>query len=677
MVNLCVRTNFEEKCRGAMRHQLSNHNLRSASVIENLTDYDRVQPINVSEVEIKKALEDADIPALLCALAMLTGDEALLSEDLRPPTPPMSSTISPQGGMSAEAQRKARTLALKKIIAYRDAGCPEPRVASTEDLDQIMKFLIKDSNEDYLPILRHELGIPKDTGAPDWHKSDLAPHTEFRVAVIGAGVSGIAAAHRLQQAGVEFVIYEKNKEVGGVWWENAYPGCRLDTPNFAYSLSFAQKQDWPQQFSRQPEIQKYLSGVADATHIRSFIQFETEVVSMVYDDATARWSVTTRNASGEVTVQTFNAIITAVGQLNRPSFPTIEGRESFKGQSVHSAIWPQDLDLKGKRVAVVGTGASAYQIVPSIVDEVAELKVFQRNPPWMLPTPTYHHDIKPGMTWLLQHVPYYGRWFRFWQFWIASEGRLPLVEVESDWVHPVSVGRANETLRQECVAHLNTQFGDRPDLLAKVVPNYAPGGKRMLRDNGVWAKTLKQSHVSLITDPIDHMSETGIQTSDAQLHEVDVIVYATGFKTSDYLYPMKVMGRHGKDLHAWWQGDCRAYIGITIPGFPNLFMTGGPNTGVVVNGSAIFSAECAVEYAMRAIGHLLKNQHAAMDCKEEPFLKYNEVIDAGNLTKAWGVVKTTSWYKNSAGRASQTWPFNLLAYWSLTANLNVEDYEYL
>lgn len=654
----------------------TNRNADAASGLKDLKDFDRVYPITLSDIEIEDAVAQADLPALLCAVAMLTGDDALLSEDLRPPTPSMSSTMSPQGGMSVEAQTKARALTVERLIAYRNAGCPEPSIPSTVDLERIMRFLIKDSNESYLPVLRHELGIPKDTGSPEWHKSQTAPETEFQVAVIGAGVSGIAAAYRLKQAGVDFTVYEKNPEVGGVWWENTYPGCRLDTPNFAYSLSFAQKQDWPQQFSRQPEIQKYLANVSQGAQIRDRIHFEIEVVSMIYDEAAALWSIRTRNASGMLTEKKFNAIITAVGQLNRPSFPAIEGRESFKGKAVHSAMWPENLDLKGKKVAVVGTGASAYQIVPAIVDQVAELTIFQRNPPWLLPTPTYHHDIKPGMTWLLRHVPYYGRWFRFWQFWMAAEGRLPLVQVEPDWVHPISVGRANESLRQECLAHLKTQFGDTPDLLAKVTPTYPPGGKRMLRDNGVWAAALKQSHVTLVTDPVERISETGIKTVDGSLHNADVIIFATGFKSSDYLYPMKVAGRDQKDLHEWWQGDCRAYIGITIPGFPNLFMTGGPNTGVVVNGSAIFSAECAIEYAMRAIGHLLKAKHAAMDCKVEPFMKYNEEVDAGNLMKAWGVAKTTSWYKNSAGRASQTWPFTLLEYWNLTATLNVDDYEY-
>jgi 4-hydroxyacetophenone monooxygenase len=301
--------------------------------------------------------------------------------------------------------------------------------------------------------------------------------------------------------------------------------------------------------------------------------------------------------------------------------------------------------------------------------------VFQRNPPWMLPTPNYHDEIKPGMAWLLHHVPYYGRWFRFWQFWIAAEGRLPLVEVEPDWDHPISVGRANEGLRLECIEHLKAQLSDRPDLLEKLTPSYPPGAKRMLRDNGVWAAALKQPHARLITDKIEKIEERGIVTEDGQLHEVDVIVLATGFQASDYLTPIKVTGCDGKDLHEWWAGDCRAYLGITMPGFPNLFMTGGPTTGVVVNGSAIFSAECAVEYALSAIHELLRGSYASMDVRQAPFDEFNRRVDAGNLTKAWGVAKVSSWYRNRFGRASQTWPFSLLEYWRITEHANLADYD--
>lgn len=637
-------------------------------------EFDQVDPIIASDDEIAAAVQDADLPALLAALAALTNDERMLAEDLRPPPTKMGASIKPQGGMSVEAQEKARHLTVQALIAYRDKGSPPP-AADFPLLELAMRFLARGAGAEYLPLLKHELALPRDLGAPDWTKADIAGHRDFSVAVIGAGLSGVAAAYRLQQAGIPYTVFEKNPDVGGVWWENVYPGCRLDTPNFAYSYSFAQKQDWPEQFSRQIEIQNYISRVADDTAVRTNIAFETEVVSLSYDDESAMWAVETRDATGQIRTEMFNAIITATGQLNRPAYPDIPGLKSFKGKLFHSARWPAGFDIRGKRVAVIGTGASAYQIVPSIVEDVSELQVYQRNPPWMLPTPNYHEEIKPGMAWLLRHVPYYGRWFRFWQFWIAAEGRLPLVEVEAGWDHPISVGRANEGLRLECIEHLKTQLADRPDLLDKLTPKYPPGAKRMLRDNGVWAAALKRPQTCLITDKILRIDERGIVTEDGRLHEADVIVLATGFEASDYLTPIKVVGRKGKNLHDWWAGDCRAYLGITMPGFPNLFMTGGPTTGVVVNGSAIFSAECAVEYALSAIHGLLAGGYAAMDVRPDPFHAFNERVDAGNLTKAWGVAKVSSWYRNRFGRASQTWPFSLLEYWRLTERADLADYE--
>jgi 4-hydroxyacetophenone monooxygenase len=646
----------------------------AASKLQGVSKLDHVEPIVASDAEILKAVNDADLPALLAALAVLSNDETLLADDLQPPPTRMGASIKPQGGLSQDAQEKARALAVQTLIAYRDRGSP-PLDPAAPLLERAMKFLARGVGSEYLPLLKHELALPRDLGAPDWQKSDIAPQREFSVAVIGAGLSGVATAHRLEQAGVRYKVFEKNADVGGVWWENVYPGCRLDTPNFAYSYSFAQKQDWPEQFSRQAEIQKYVSTVAEATAVRSHVAFETEVISMTYDDTSALWLIETRDKDGQIRKEKFNAIITATGQLNQPAYPDIAGLATFGGQVFHSARWAAGLDLRGKRVAVVGTGASAYQIVPSIVNDVSQLLVFQRNPPWMLPTPNYHEQIKPGMAWLLRHVPYYGRWFRFWQFWIAAEGRLPLVEVEPDWNHPISVGRANEGLRLECIEHLKTQLSDRPDLLEKLTPTYPPGAKRMLRDNGVWAAALKQPHATLITDGILRIEERGIVSADGVLHEVDIIVLATGFQASDYLTPIKVVGRDGKNLHQWWAGDCRAYLGITMPGFPNLFMTGGPTTGVVVNGSAIFSAECAVEYALSAIHELLSGGYAAMDVRQAPFDAFNERVDAGNLTKAWGIAKTTSWYKNRFGRASQTWPFSLLEYWRLTEKADLADYE--
>lgn len=658
--------------------QQENAPLHSSGHNTLMEAFGQVETIDSPDEFIRGAVEDADLPALMAALAMLTGDTSLISSDLKPTSPPMTAVVAPQGGMSVDAQVKARRLAVAAIIKFRDAGTPTPQTPPAALADECLRYMIRDGLDELRPLLEHELGVEQDLGAPDWTREDVAPATPFRVAVIGAGVSGIAAAYRLQQAHLDFAVYEKNDEVGGVWWENRYPGCRLDTPNFAYSLSFAQKPDWPQQFSRQPEIQAYLATVAGSTGIRQNIRFNCEVDTMRFDEQQAVWRLTIRDRSGAVSEETFNAVVTAVGILNRPSLPDIPGLESFGGRVVHSAVWPQDLDLKGKRVGLIGTGASAFQIGPSIADSVEHFEIFQRNPPWMLPTPTYHDDIKPGMQWLLKHIPSYGRWFRLWQFWMAVEGRLPLTEVEADWDHPVSVGRANEMLRQGCLTWLAGQYQDRPDLLAKMTPGYPPAAKRMLRDNGAWAAMLKQPHVELNTQAIERITPDGIVSNDGSLHKFDVIICATGFKASDFLAPMKITGRRGVELHRdFWAGDCRAYLGITVPGFPNLFMTGGPNTAVVINGSAIFSSECQVKYTMEAIRYLLKSGHQGMDCKEKPFEEYNAWIDAGNLKRAWGASRTSSWYINSKGRASQTWPYGLADYWNLTATFSSDKYEYI
>jgi 4-hydroxyacetophenone monooxygenase len=645
---------------------------------EAMNVFNRVEPFEASDEFIRQSVEQADLPSLMVTLAMLTGDTSLIGPDVKPPVTPMRVEIAPQGGMSKEMQEKARRLATAALIAFRDSGQHGDVTPSEALLTQCMQYLLPNDIDELRPLLAHEMGFTKDPGAPDWTRESVAPGVKFRVAVIGAGVSGIAAGYRLQQTQLDFTLYEKNEDVGGVWWENRYPGCRLDTPNFAYSLSFAQKQDWPQQFSRQPEIQSYLATVASASGLRRHIRFGTEVDAMRYNEERATWTLTVRDSSGHVTQEEFNAVITAVGILSRPSLPDIPGLDTFKGRIVHSAVWPKDLDLAGKRVAMVGTGASAFQIGPSIVGQVGSLKIFQRSPPWMLPTPTYHDDIAPGMKWLLKHVPYYGRWLRFWQFCISIEGRLPLTAVEDDWDHPVSVGRANEELRQGCLKWLATQYQDRPDLLEKMTPDYPPTSKRMLRDNGVWAAMLKMPHVELNTTGIEAFTPEGILTKDGVLHAVDVVICATGFKASDFLAPMKITGTGGRELHRdCWDGDCRAYLGISVPDFPNLFMTGGPNTAVVINGSAIFSSECQVEYSLRAIRYLLETGNKALDCKQAPFVDYNKWIDAGNLKRSWGSPRGNGWYKNKKGRASQTWPFGMLDYWNLTGNFKPEAYEFI
>ncbi|MGW6954075.1 flavin-containing monooxygenase [Streptomyces chartreusis] len=640
--------------------------------------YDAVLPIDADTIFLKRAVNETELPPLLAALALVTGQyDQLLVDDLRPPLPPMDAVIAPQGGMTQEAQARAREVALDALVRFRDSGSRPAPIPDEDALHRIMAFLTRQAEPDCLPLLRHELGLPKDTGAPTWALQETAPGTDFTVAVIGAGISGMAAAHRLRQAGLSVVIFEKNTEVGGVWWENVYPGCRLDTPNFAYSYSFAQKQDWNWQFSARDDISGYLIDAATRFDLRRLVRFETEVVQAVFDDKQLCWSLTTQTRDGHCATHRFDAVVTAVGQLNRPNFPDVPGRDDFQGAAFHSAQWNSSINLTGKRVAVIGTGASAYQIVPAIADDVASLTVFQRHAPWMLPTPTYHDRISEGMSYLLRHVPYYGRWLRFWQFWLASEGRLPFVEADPDWSEPGSTSAGNAHLRKQLLERLEEQLADRPDLLKKMTPNYPPGLKRMTRDNGVWANALRKPHVDLVTDGITQITPTGIRTADGTHHDLDVIIYATGFQASDYLAPMTVKGRAGLDLHEHWNGDARAYKGVTVPGFPNLFMIMGPNTGVVVNGSAVFMAECAVEYTVATIGSLLRTGHRALDCRPDALDRFCTWVDAGNLRRTWGSSPIDSWYKNKFGRASQVWPYSLREYFELSRRSDLDDYELL
>ncbi|HEY5012251.1 MAG TPA: NAD(P)/FAD-dependent oxidoreductase, partial [Acidimicrobiia bacterium] len=571
-------------------------------------------------------------------------------------------------------------LAHEALVRFRDGGCRPAPLPSDEQLLRIMEYAVGGADmAPYLPLLEEELAFRgEDRRAPTWNKADVAPDVAFEVVVIGAGMSGILAGHRLQQAGVPFVIIEKDTDVGGTWLENTYPGCRVDNPNHNYSYSFAQRHDWPLHFSTQDVLLDYFTRCADVFGLREHIRFGTEVVSATWSDSDLTWTVTTRGSDGREDAINANAVISAVGQLNRPLLPDIPGRDSFAGPAFHSARWDADVDLRGKRVAVIGTGASAVQFVPEIAPAVGELLVFQRTPPWLGETPEYHDPVEPGLQWLYSHVPSYSEWNRFWIFWKMGDGVLQGVRVDPAWEPKrTSVSVVNDFLRMMLTEYLTAQFAGHPDLLEAVVPSYPPGAKRMLRDNGVWAGALTRDNVRLVTDSIREITPTGIVTADGETHDVDVIVYGTGFQASKFLTPMTVTGRGGIDLHEQWNGDARAYLGLTIPGFPNLFCLYGPNTNIVINGSIIYFSECGVRYVLECIGALLRDGHAALDVRRDVFDRFTEAVDAENALMAWGASDVSSWYKNEHGHVAQNWPFTLLEYWQRTLALDPDEYEFL
>ncbi len=622
--------------------------------------------------QLRAAVEAADVITLLLTTAHLTGDLTLLREDLRPD--PMA-LMQPDAGFTAEQLTTTRKVVLDALSRHRDAGAPIAPDPTPDDLHSMIEFLVGPATDEWYGVLREELALAgADHRAPGWTKAEVAPEVPWRVAVIGAGMSGLLAAHRLRQAGVEVTILEKDVEVGGTWYENTYPGCRVDVPNHFYSYSFAQSSDWPQFFSTQPALLDYFRRCADDFDLRPLIRFGTEVLGARFDEDEQRWDVTTRGPDGTEATEPFQVVVSAVGQLNRPKFPDIPGQADFAGPSFHSARWDHSVDLAGQRVAVIGTGASSAQLIPHVAEEAGELLVFQRTPPWLAPTPNYHDDLPGDLRWLMGYAPDYARWDRLVQFWRMHEGLLPAAVVDPEWPDQErSMSMLNEMVRQLLTAHLEAEFTD-PELRAKMIPPYPPLAKRIVRDNGSWPRALQRPNVAVHTDAIEAITPAGIRTADGVEHAVDVIIYGTGFTASDFLTPMQVVGVGGVELHERWAGDARAYLGLTVPEFPNLFLLYGPNTNIVINGSIIYFSECEVHYLTEALRMLLEGGHRSMDCRADVHDAYNERIDAANRNMVWGAAEVNSWYRNAKGRVAQNWPFSLLDYWQETRQPDPADY---
>lgn len=530
-------------------------------------------------------------------------------------------------------------------------------------------LVVQEVPDEYVPLLLEELGLD----APDSREVALEgisadKRSAFNVVVIGAGMSGILAAQRLEHAGFSYTVIEKNAGVGGTWYENRYPGARVDVGNHFYCYSFAPRDDWSEFFARQPELQSYFEDCAHEFEIYRNIRFETEVVSAAWSETDAQWRVLIRKVDGTTESIYAQSVISAVGQLNRAKLPEIDGRESFAGLAMHSAGWVDGTDLAGKRVAVIGTGASAFQIVPTIAPEVDSLSVFQRSAPWMFPNPHYHDAVGEGVAWAMRHLPYYGRWYRMLIFWPACDGGLPAMKVDPEWPHQDrAVSAINDAARDFFTQWMVEQVGGDAELAAKIVPDYVCLGKRTLQDNGSWLGALTRPNVDLITNSIDRIVPDGVVTVDGTLHEVDVIIYATGFHANRYLWPMEIIGRDGAVLGEQWGDEPTAYLGITIPNFPNLFCVYGPGTNLAHGGSLFFHSECQVRYIMECLEMLLESEKSSIECTTLAHDEYNERLQSELETMIWAHPSIrNSWYRNDSGSIYILSPWRLVDYWSWT-----------
>ncbi|MDE0666221.1 MAG: NAD(P)/FAD-dependent oxidoreductase [Acidimicrobiaceae bacterium] len=629
--------------------------------------------------QIERLIGASDLPSLLAALAHATGDPDLAPSDLWLDP---ARALEPEDGWDADQLKRARALVSAGLARLGASEAGEDRGPDDSLVPSLIDWLTgADLDDGYRRMLAEELAVTGDLRIPEQIRSGEWPPraaSDHPVAVIGAGMSGILAAHRLKQAGVDCVVLDKNSDVGGTWLENTYPGCRVDVFNHVYSYSGEQRPDWPEYHSSQPVLLDYFRGCAQRWGIRDRIRFGVRVESLEWDGSARRWVIRLETGSGTEEI-TAGAVVSAVGQLNRPLMPDIEGAGSFAGEQFHSSSWRHDIDWQRLRVAVIGTGASALQFIPHLVELADHVTVFQRTPPWLIPRPVYHEPLAEGLLRLFELVPGYAHWFRLRLFWCTHEGTVGALRRDPAWEGPLerAVSPRNDEARKLLTMYLEHQFGDRPDLLAKVVPDYPVGAKRVVLDNGIWASTLKRPNVELVSDGIARIEPDGVRGSDGRLHSADVIVYGTGFRASEFLMPMRVTGRDGADLHETWNGDARAYNGVCIPGFPNLFCLYGPNTNIVVNGSIIYFAECAAHYVVECLRLLAERGATAMDCRPDAYERYAARMDEHNSQMAWGISPVNSWYKSASGRVAQNWPLPLIDYWRQTRRPDPDDFELL
>ena len=625
---------------------------------------------------IRAALEHANAPVMIASLVLLTGDLSLLRGDIQVN---MGRSRDLQCGILPEHQAEVRFKAFEALKAYRDQGCPAPPPLGPEAFREILGFLTGQELPDaYVRFLMEESEFESDDayGLEGLDRIPEAVRRDFHVVIVGAGMSGLLAGYRLKEAGIAFTIVERSMDVGGTWLDNAYPGCRVDNPSHVFEYSFA-RHNWPQYYCSQPVLLDYFRRFAADSGLRRHIRLGHEVEGADYDDVTGTWTVRIRDANDAPTILRANALVCATGQLNQPHLPDIEGLGDFDGPTFHSARWDTSQDLSGKRVAVIGTGATAMQLVPEIADQASEVLVFQRTPPWIYPVPSYRKSVPAGEQWLFDHVPFYAHWYHFLLFWLDGEGLYASVTKDPVWPHQErSVSEANETLRNHLIASIRREIGDDRELVEASIPSYPPCGKRLLVDDGTWYRTLTRGDVHLVTDPIECITKHGVRTRGGTEHNVDIMVYATGFHASRFLWPMKIAGRGGRDIREHWGDDPRAYLGIVVPEYPNLFCLYGPNTNIVITGSTIFFSECAAHYILDCIRLLLENGHRSLECRKDVHDAYNEIIDEGNLQVAWGAPNVRSWYKNRAGRITQNWPFKLLEYWTRTKAARPEDFHF-
>jgi 4-hydroxyacetophenone monooxygenase len=625
---------------------------------------------------LRAAVAAANIPCLIPLLVQLTGDQGWLEEPYRP-TRGRGLSDHDDGGLPPAVQAEIRTAAVSAIQAHL-AGVPVKIAEPSEAL--LVKMLSVSMGEkipgEYGPMLRHVLGLTpeRETSAPA--RETAVPPAGYHVLIIGAGASGLAMAFELGKAGVDYTVVEKAGAVGGTWWQNRYPGCGVDTPSHLYCFSFYDQFEWPQYFSMRDTLHDYFESMATDLGIRPHIRFRTEVLGARYDEAAQAWNVEVRTPGGDLETLRADALVSAVGAFGRPVVPDLPGLDSFAGLQAHTARWPEGLELAGKRVAVIGNGASAMQLVPAVVDETEHVYVFTRSTQWAAPFEKFHQPVPEGLRWLFREVPLYRLWYRLRLFWNFNDKNHRAVQRDPGWAHPErSLNQHNDYQREYFTQYIFDELGDRKEELAShVLPAYPPFGKRMLMDNG-WFRTIARRDVTLNPTGAAEIRPGSVVAGDGQEYDVDVLVLATGFDVVRFLAPMQLIGRSGRTIRETWEDDdARAYLGTVVPDMPNFYCMYGPNLQTGHGGSLLMTLEVQARYIRKTLQEAFRANVGSVECKPEVYAAYNDRVDAAHANMVWTHPGMSTYYRNSKGRVVVNSPWRNVDFWHLAREPNLDDF---
>jgi cation diffusion facilitator CzcD-associated flavoprotein CzcO len=640
----------------------------------------QVEPSVVSAEELRAHTAAAQNWQLLLSAVHVTGDVSLLdryAHRLGPSSLQSSLPISmpdQHGGEPAVEDPLARDELIEMLAETLSSHDQAPYVTITDpEIFQRMSDIAFGGPVDrrHVAMNMEQAGFVPDQRAVTPRRT---PSPSLNVAIVGAGMTGLDAAVKATDCGFTYEILEMESGLGGLWFSQTYPGVAVDTPATYYSLSWEITPEWSKLFPLGDEYRAYLTRIAEKYGITDHISFDSEVTRMRWLEPEQVWELTVQSRRDQsVRTVRASAVITAAGHLNRPKYPEIEGIETFRGESVHTARW-RPVDVAGKRVGVVGCGAAGVQVIASLTPDAEHLTVFQRQPHWISKNTIGEGDVDQSELWLRRHLPFYLHWTRFWIFAKANSISYAMNATDKEWrvAHPNSISSVNEYMRQISLDYIHQTFGEGSELAQKLTPEFAFGAKRPVRDPGDFSPggyywSLAQEHVDLVTSPLARVVPDGLVTADGQLVELDVIVWATGM-TLDFLSPIDIIGRDDVRLSDVWAGnDPRTYLGGTVPGFPNLFVQDGPNTGVATGGTGHnFMTETLNHYIFECLQLLVERDATSIEVTRTAHDEHNELIEELMGDLIWNHERgADTYYRNEAGRIILPSPFEPSDFWRM------------